>query len=428
MGHIYARGNTLWLCYRGVDGKRRRHPTDFKIGEEAKAGALLRRTEQKIAAERALAFPDAVPPTVKVWADRWLEERKALVAGWKTDKGRVERHILPELGPLHLVDVRPRHLIALVRGLRSKGKLAPKTIRSVYACLCAMFRDAVRAELLDTSPCVLTRQDLGPASDKNPEWRPTAIYSRAELETLTSDERIPADRRVLCALEGVAALRHGEAAGLRWRHYEADAEPLGRLGVSTSYDKGRTKTSRPRQMPVHPTLAAILAEWRLEGWPAMFGRKPDPDDLILPVAPGGKATAGEMRKPQNSWLALQRDLDDLGMRRRRAHDLRRTFISLARADGARPDILKTCTHGPSGQMIDLYTSLEWPVLCAEVSKLRVRRRVAAEVVQLSAAGGGPGRRVWPQGQPQASHSGQEVPGTIAAFLASPTGFEPVSPA
>lgn len=47
-------------------------------------------------------------------------------------------------------------------------------------------------------------------------------------------------------------------AGLRWRHYDPTTPVLGRLTVATSYDKGMTKTKRPRLMPVHPTLAAIL--------------------------------------------------------------------------------------------------------------------------------------------------------------------------
>lgn len=55
----------------------------------------------------------------------------------------------------------------------------------------------------------------------------TAVYTRDEVEMLISDERITTDRRVLYALEGLAALRHGEAAGLRWRHYDPTATPVG---------------------------------------------------------------------------------------------------------------------------------------------------------------------------------------------------------
>jgi integrase len=151
------------------------------------------------------------------------------------------------------------------------------------------------------------------------------------------------------ALLGVGMMRHGEAAGLRWRAYDATMEPLGRLEVSTSYDDGETKTETPRYMPAHPALAALLAEWKLTGWEAAFGHAPGPDDLVLPVTPeekrkGRKKATGAMRDRHYTWKRAQKDLDLLGLRRRRVHDLRRTGITLARGDGADRDILRRGTH------------------------------------------------------------------------------------
>jgi hypothetical protein len=57
---------------------------------------------------------------------------------------------------------------------------------------------------------------------------------------------------------------------------------------------------------------------------------------------------------------LHADLDLLGLRRRRGHDLRRAFISLALADGARRDLLETVTHGPRGDIISVYNTPPWP--------------------------------------------------------------------
>ena len=62
----------------------------------------------------------------------------------------------------------------------------------------------------------------------------------------------------------------------------------------------------------------------------------------------------------------------LGLRRRRGHDLRRTFITLAQVDGARRDLLEIVTHGPRGDIVSIYTTFPWPALCAEVAKLDVR--------------------------------------------------------
>lgn len=111
--------------------------------------------------------------------------------------------------------------------------------------------------------------------------------------------------RTSYALKGLAGLRHGEAAGLRWSHYDEQAEPLGALNLA------KTKTQVPRRVPVHPTLARVLAEWKLAGWERTYGRMPTPDDLIVPTRNMTERTAQETPKQ------LHEELDMLGLRRRR---------------------------------------------------------------------------------------------------------------
>jgi hypothetical protein len=72
------------------------------------------------------------------------------------------------------------------------------------------------------------------------------------------------------------------------------------------------------------------------------------------------------------------------LRARRQHDARRTFISIARADGARPDILRWATHGPTGDITDQYTTLLWPALCEEVATLRIEQ-LEGQLVELPVA-------------------------------------------
>ena len=139
-------------------------------------------------------------------------------------------------------------------------------------------------------------------------------------------------------------------------------EPLGALNLE------RTKTQVPRYIPVHPTLARILAEWKLAGWERAYDRAPNPEDLIVP-------TRNLTERPSpDAQHALLLDLAALNIRPRRGHDLRRTFITLAQVDGARRDLLETITHGPRGDIINVYTTFPWPALCAEVQKLNVSVR------------------------------------------------------
>ncbi len=76
----------------------------------------------------------------------------------------------------------------------------------------------------------------------------------------------------------------------------------------------------------------MLAGWKLSGWPAAFDRIPQPDDLIVPHAKptnrGPRVEFGGMRADHDSYKRFLLDLDGLGMRKRRVHDLRRTAITL----------------------------------------------------------------------------------------------------
>jgi len=51
-----------------------------------------------------------------------------------------------------------------------------------------------------------------------------------------------------------------------------------------------------------------------------------------------------------------------------AGNLRRTFVSLAPADGAHRDIIETVGHGPRGEIVRMYTTPPWPTVCEEVAK------------------------------------------------------------
>ena len=260
-----------------------------------------------------------------------------------------------------------------------------------------LFRDAALEEVISATPCILRKTEIGEIRDKVPGWRRGAVFTREEAETLISDDRLPLDRRIFYAILVLAGVRHGEVAGLRWEHLDLGAEPLGRITVETSYDKGRTKTGVERLMPIHPTLASILAEWKLAGWESVMGRRPEPHDLVVPTPPPGKGKgrrtpAGEMRDKEFSykrWCGENGDGGDLallGLRHRRIHDMRRTFISLARSDGAAKDILRWGTHGRDGDIMDAYSEIEWQKLCAEVGKLKVTMSREARVVPLRARG------------------------------------------
>jgi integrase len=309
---------------------------------------------------------------VKTWGTKWLKDRVVSVKDFDHDETHLVLHVYPIIGSMPLDEVRPRHLVDLVNRLKAQGK-APRTVRNIYSTMKAMFRDARIADVLVAAdPCILTHRQLGRARDSAKFKRAKAIFTAEELHLLVYDTRVPEDRRVWYALLGMAMLRTGEAGGLRWERIQR-GDPLGRMVVDTSYDKGETKTGEQRWMPIHPALAAILAEWKLGGWARTMGRQPTDTDLVIPVPPptnrGRRRAGGTMRTKDWARKRLVKDFAVLGLRHRRAHDLRRTGISLAQDGGADSRVLRWGTHAPPGETIDAYTTLAWSTLCRAVACL-----------------------------------------------------------
>ncbi len=386
MGYVYARGRKLWIGFKGADGKPKQKATPYAVGQEDLAREVLRQVEDAIAARREYA-PEGGALTLERFAGPWLEARRARgVATVDDDETRLRRHVFPVLGAMELEEIRPRHVRALVASLttatahqqptkdgETKGPprtLAPRTRSNVLATLRALFADAVADEVLRSSPVVIKREEVPTRIDADPRWRPTAVFDVEELQRLVRTDRLPDDRRVMYALMGLAGLRFGEAAALRWRDLQA-GDPLARLWVAGSYStkakaEKLTKTEVPRAVPVIPELDVMLEQWRAVGWVELRGRKPEADDLVCP------SRRGVCRSVNHGRKKLAQDLERLGLRDRRQHDLRRTFVSLARAGGADEGLLKWITHGPPATVLDSYTTLPWPTLCAQLHGLHLQ--------------------------------------------------------
>lgn len=422
-GRVMARGGKLWLDYDDETGRRRRQSTGLSVGQEKQAATMLRGMLAKVR-EGAKA---GGPLTLEGFGEEWITRRKeAGIASADEDASRLRLYVLPRWGNRRLDEV----TLADVRGLladlakrksRKGGTLAPRTIRLVYGTLQALYADAMEDELVTETPCRLRRGRLPRREDKDPEWRDTAVFSREEVELLISHPDLPLDRRVAYGLLAMAGLRWGELAALRWRHYDAEVEPLGRLRVAVSYrgrtkEIARTKTRAVRAVPVHSALAKLLGEWKLATGAGA-------DDLIIP--PTGRAKS-KHRTSQQGLRALLSDLAALGLRERRSHDWRRTMITLAQDGGAIPEVVRQITHAKAGaDVLESYTTRAWETLCGAIRCIGVERREGRVLTLRAAAGGGE------PGTPLAHSEGlNEKPPQIrrlaGAKLAGDTGFESVA--
>lgn len=258
--------------------------------------------------------------------------------------------------------------------------LSPKSHSNVFGVAKTMWGDVMRKyeTRIVHNPFKLLKK--GTTSTKGKKRLP---YTAAEVRTLTTDERLPLDVRVMIALLFYTGMREGEACGRRWRDYDRDTFPLGALSVGSQYKDLKLKTDddqhdASREIPVHPDLARILDAWRAEGFELTHCRRPTPDDFIVPArwAHGHnqhmEATPAERRGSTNHtrsscYKMFRRACGAVGVANRSLHSTRHTFITLTRRDTNREDILETITHNAKGEMIDRYNHFHWDVRCEVVA-------------------------------------------------------------
>jgi hypothetical protein len=207
---VYARGKKLWIRFRDAGGKWRDASTHYEVGQEALAQATHDEVVARVGAlGRTVKHAPARGVTVRVFASDWIAKRRERDLDWKNDESRLKHHVLADLGELVLADVRARHVVDLFHKLRTdrERNLVQRTIYNIYTVVSAMFRDAKFADLIEQTRCILDERQLGPLADADPEWRSEAVFTRAEVETVISDARIPDDRQMAYALEGAEARR-----------------------------------------------------------------------------------------------------------------------------------------------------------------------------------------------------------------------------
>lgn len=397
MSSLYRRDDSSywWVAFEGPDGKRYNKST--KCRDQAEARKVLANIEARL----AKMDPTARAPeiyTVASWAAKWAQSRieKGRWTNAKLDLRALEDHVAGArvmvhgaelvLGRLLLDQVRVIHVRAWLETMARK-KLASNTVLSVYSLMNRAFRAAVNEEVISINPCAgLERGELPRLADKDPGFRKGAVFTLRELELLVSDQRVPLDRRLAYAIAFLGGLREGEVSALTWEDYDATLQPLGRLYVSKSYTRKNkrvkgTKTGVPREVPVHGVTAALLAEWQLSGWEAQFDRRQQPTDLLVPNRAGRHLT------DLNLWGNLQHDLEVLGLRRRRFHDTKATFVTYALDGGAQWSFLKRISHGATKkEMRDVYARPPWEVLCAQVRCIKAQLRGASVLIPLQATG------------------------------------------
>lgn len=331
------------VSFRDVDGRQRRRRlaarSERAAIKEARATLASRDGGERIVAAGI---------TVDDFAQReYFPMLEGLVAaGQRAERGLdryrydFDRYVSPQLGPMRLGDVEPRHLGDLIRTMRLAGFAESSTCNALMP-LRGLYRLARSRGLTGRSPF----DGLDPAEMPRPIPAAKArVLDELELAALV---RHASDgyRAVVTAL-AYTGLRVSEVLGLRW----VDVDFVeGELRVRSQLLPARrdrparlvplkTRASE-RDVPMFPAVEQAFAE-RLQAELAA-GRGQD-DELVFATR------SGRPLSQRNVARAVEEAAAAAGLERATPHDLRRSFCSLAGRRGVDPiEAAQITGHSPA---------------------------------------------------------------------------------
>lgn len=290
-----------WLVRIGAEGRAQRQitvPQDVASGPRAKKAAeewaekTINAAPVEDAAPKMLS--ELAPIAIKLWQD---DDRIAP----KTRADRisfVRNHILPEFGALPIESIDVPKVRGWIRNMRMRGDARP-SIGNRLSALSTLLSD-LHAEGHGPDNRSATAKAV---RDELPTLKKRAPVSldAESFETLLNAESVPFWFRLLSALAGLAGLEAGAAFGLEVRdvhsvedvpialHVRQSVAILGANGhasIAPTKNAHRGTNEKPRVIPIHPALAALITKWiniEREKWCCAKASK---FDLLIPSAAG----------------------------------------------------------------------------------------------------------------------------------------------
>jgi integrase len=212
--------------------------------------------------------------TLRRWLESWLAHTNLRPTSRRSYRDLMQHHVIPRLGSVRLVDLRPGQLnemygtimedsnVAPLEGERPRRPVSPATIHKINAVLRSALSDAERDGYVPRNVARLTRLPKKVAPPRQ-WWTVQQVHDFTEA---TADDRLAA----LWVLLLRTGLRRGEALGLRWIDVDLDTAgpgtyPQARVvqqittvgGVAT---RGEPKTDNGRRVVVLDGVV-VAASW-----------------------------------------------------------------------------------------------------------------------------------------------------------------------
>ncbi len=298
-GSVYQRTDGRWVASLDA-GYTRRGTRRRRTRVRATKTEAQRALREMLRAAQAAEAPTAGGrPTVRTWADQWLDitQRTVRPTTWQSNRSQVATWIIPTIGHRRLDQLTPADVRAVERAMESAGR-RPSTVSRCRAVLDKMLRDAIVEGHAVPQAVTMVDGVAAGESDRDAIPLPDAVALLRAAATLPHGSRWAA-----ALLQG---MRPAECLGLTWarvdlEHGEIDVSwQLKPLPYRVTRDRSsgfrvprgyearqvdgalhlvRPKTaSGQRIIPLVPWMLAALTAWREQCPPSPAGLVwPDPD-------------------------------------------------------------------------------------------------------------------------------------------------------
>lgn len=333
------RGRPAKTCERCGDPMGEPAPERRQL---TKSGFATRKAAQQALTAALAGLDKGADPfptdlTVDQWATRWQDtERVRKLRPHTRSRYRqiLTDHVLPVIASMRLVDVRARHVRAVLDAVDAKG--LGRSVVETRAVMSSMMRAALEAELIDANPVAAIRP---PRHERHELEVPSAAELVALIEAAKGTTwEIP------LLIAATTGLRRSEVLGLKWGDMDLET---GRFRVVRSLQRVRDengsridflggKTERSRRQATLPVLTIErLRRWRVEQAARRLRLGPawSDLDLVCDRGDGGPLDPDAFTKGFKR-LAKQAELRP-GVR---LHDVRHGVATTMLAKGVHPAI------------------------------------------------------------------------------------------
>jgi len=286
--------------------------------------------------------------TVAQLCDHFVQRELSKDNSWRSHATKkiyqayLTRWIRPHWQKLELADVRTIQVESWLRGL----PLAKSSCAKIRNLMSVLFNHACRYELFDRNPIYLVRQSA------KRRTAPTILLP-AEIKALI--DGLALRERTLVLLAASTGLRQSEIFGLKWGDIDFERGTMSVIRSIVYGVVGPCKTeSSQKPVPMHPTLADALMQWRKrciyakrEDWvfasKRYRGRRPY----------WGQAILRKCIRPAAQRVGIQKRLG--------WHTFRHTYSTLLRSVGTEFKVMQELLrHSSFRSTLDVYTQAVTP--------------------------------------------------------------------